>query len=32
MTHNTLYMEMMLKNFSSSDVEETKYSYNGLDP
>lgn len=32
MTHNTLYMEMMLKKFSSSDVEETKYPYNGVDP
>lgn len=32
-THNTdLYMEMMLKKFSSSDVEETKYPYNGVDP
>lgn len=32
MTHNTLYMEKMLKKFSSSDVEETKYPYNGVDP
>lgn len=31
MIYNILYMEMMLKNFSFSDVEEIKYFYKGVD-